>query len=297
MVFIDILLNISIFLLMFTIGLSIILKDFKKIFKHPKKLFVGLSSQIIILPLIAFLLLEFTNFPPEIKIGILILMICPGGSTSNFITYLIKGNTPLSVSLTTINTLISFISIPLLVGLFFKYYLVTNTEFEFPFVKTILNLSLIVIVPILIGTWIESKDKIKAKKIERFSKIISISLLAIVFSIKIFGGSGITNQEILSILPFLLLIHIIALFFGFFNSKIFKIKNKSAITIGVEVGLQNTGLALLVTSAILKNPLITMPVLVYAMFSFFTTLMFGMAMKKFLTKEKIRKEVELYEPL
>ena len=184
--FIDILISIALFLIMFTIGLSLSIRDFKKIFKYPKKLFVGLTSQIILLPLLAFIILGFVNLPVEIKIGILVLMTCPGGSTSNFISYLIKADVPLSISLTSINTLIGLFSIPLIINFFLKYYLGTNNAITLPFFKTMITLLIIVIIPVLIGIYIRLKNQNKAKKIEKNFKIISIILLAIVFGINFF---------------------------------------------------------------------------------------------------------------
>ncbi len=303
--FIDFLISVSLALIMFTIGLSLVLKDFKKIFRYPKKLILGLASQIILLPLLTFLIIETLgiNLPTEIKMGILILALCPGGTTSNFISYLTKLDTPLSISLTSINTFIVLFSIPFLTNFFLKYYLNSSNSINLPYIKTMLNLFFIIIIPVILGIYIRIKNENFAKKVEKTFKIISISVIAIIFTIKFFasesaGGSGITFQTIWKILPVLLIIHILSLFMGFFNSKFFKINNKSAITIGIEVGLQNTGLALLVTNNLLDSQLMLQPILVYAMFSFFTTTGFALYLKKKLTKDKkFRKHPEIYGPL
>lgn len=282
---------------MFTIGLTLSTNEIKNIFKYPKKLFVGLSSQMILLPIITFVTLLFFNLPPEIKMGIIILAVCPGGATSNFISYIIKADTHLSVSLTTVNTIISLFSIPILVNLFLKYFYSTGTHITLPFLQTFLNLILIIILPITIGVFIRRKNSSKAQSIEKVSNILGISFLAIVFIIKIFGtgasSSGLTLEKSIILLPTLLIIHFLSLFTGFFNSRLFKINLESSITSGIETGLQSTGVALLIAGSILGNQIMTQPILVYATFSFVTTLAFGVIMKKVLMKEGLRKNIKL----
>ncbi len=299
---IDILISFAIFLITLTMGLSIDLKDFKKIFKHPKKFLIGVVSQIIFLPLITFVIIAPLDFPPAIKVGIMILAACPGGATTNFISYLIKGDVPLSISLTGTNALITLISIPLITNFSLIYFLKDSVLINLPVIETIVLLFITIILPCFIGVSIRKYNRSSAKNAERFLKIISITFLAIVFGIKLFasqnlGGSGITFENVINLLPILLLIHVVSLFIGFFAQKIFKINNNSAITTGIEVGSQNTTLALLIGGTILKNDLMVIPALVYAMFSFFTTLLFGIIMKKTIMKEGIRKETKIYEPL
>ena len=290
MVFVDVLLKAALILVMFNVGLSLKFRDFEEVFKKPKKLFVGLFSQIILLPLLAFLILELSNLPVGLKIGILILAVCPGGTASNFVSYLTKVDTPLSVSLTSSNTIITLFSIPLILNLFLGFYYGSSPTVSMPFFETFLNLLIIILIPVFLGILVKEKREKKAYNIERYLKIISIVALASVFIIKFFapvsnGGTGIGIEEVLFILPVLLVFHLSSLFMGYFNSRLFKINNKSYVTIGIEVGLQNTGLALLVGATILENDLMSQPALVYGLFSFFTTLLYGFLMKRYLVKK------------
>ncbi len=291
MVFVDILLKIALVLIMFNIGLSLKFKNFKEIFKKPKKLSIGLISQIILLPLIAFLVVEFSGLPVALKMGIIILASCPGGTSSNFVSYLIKADVPLSVSLTSVNTVITLFSIPLIINLFLNFYYGSSPSVILPFWNTFFNLFFIILIPVILGILIKEKNEKTAYNIERYLKVVSIFALAVVFAIKFFapetaGGSGINLEKAFFIFPTLIIFHLVSLFMGFFNSKLFKLNNKSAITIGIEVGLQNTGLALLIAGTVLKNNLMTQPALVYGVFSFFTTALFGFLMKRHLVKRE-----------
>ena len=105
-------LPVTLGLIMINLGLSLHLEDFRLIFSEPKALIAGLFCQMILLPAIAFTVAALSNLPDPIKIGIVLISICPGGATSNLITYLLKGNVALSISLTSINSILILFTIP-----------------------------------------------------------------------------------------------------------------------------------------------------------------------------------------
>ncbi len=286
---VDFLIGLALFLIMFTIGLSIDSIDFKRIFKKPKKVFVGLGAQLIFLPLSAFLLLQLFDLPSAIEIGILILAICPGGTTSNFISYLVKLDVPLSIALTTIGSLVTLLTIPILTNIFLVHYFGNAQSISLPFLKTIFNLLILILLPVFMGMFLRDKKEKVSLKLEKIMRYIGVILLGCVFLMKFLasetsGGSGITFEAGFAILPALLLLHFTSLFGGYFIAKGFNITTRSSGTIGIEVGLQNSALALFITGSLLKNSLMTHPILVYVLFSFFTTALFGFSIKAIIAK-------------
>lgn len=281
---IDIIISITLAIIMFSIGSSLTIKDFKRITKRPREISIGIILQILLLPLLAFIIIElFHNMPVESKIGIIILASCPGGSTSNFISYLVRADVALSISLTAVNSIITLISIPFFVGIALKLYMQKIVNMQLPIGSTIFSIIIIVIVPTILGILVHKKWKKLIDKSRVYIKIISIILLTFIFSIKFFGntnigGSGLNKETIIMLLPPLLLLHISSLFIGYFISRRAKLNKKSAATIGMEVGLQNTTLAILIGGTLLQNEAMVSAVLVYAMFSFFTTTGFGLLM-------------------
>jgi bile acid:Na+ symporter, BASS family len=278
---INILLSITLFLIMVSIGSSIELKLLKKTFKKPKKLIIGLFLQIVIFPLFAFLIASISNLSVEYKIGLVILAACPGGTLSNFITYLIKGETALSVGLTSTNSLVILLTIPIYISLAFATFLNETISLNLPIFNLIFQVFLLVIFPVLIGSVMRYKRPNKTIKSQKFLKIASSVLLALFFLIKFIGsesagGVGLTKEMVLAILPWALLLNLVGLFLGFLFMKILKKNNQIATTMGIEIGLQNTVLALLITDAILLQPNLGHPILIYALFSFWTTLAFGL---------------------
>ena len=150
------LLNVVLALIMFGLGLSLKREDFQALFDQPKSLAIGLLAQMVILPLIAGALVMQSNLMPEWKVGIMILSVCPGGITSNLVSYFVRGNVALAVSLTVTNALLSLISIPLVVNLFLTYFLAGDgeTAVYLPFWTTLFEIFVVTIIPAILGMWV-----------------------------------------------------------------------------------------------------------------------------------------------
>jgi BASS family bile acid:Na+ symporter len=278
---IDILISSALGLIMFGIGSSLKFKHFKSLFKRTKPIITGLSFQMIFLPIFAFLLVAFSNLSPELKIGLFIVSICPGGTTSNFISYIVKADVELSVTLTSINSILILFTIPLLSNLAISSFHGDTLVGNITIYNTFLHVLFILLVPAVLGIWFKEKFNNLSLKIQRPLKILNTLLIALVFGIKFFagtssGGSGISQVEVFKILPYALVLHFGTMLTSYFLAKKISINNLQSTTIGIEVGLQNTTLALLVTGTLIGNNEMTKPALVYAIFSFFTTLIFAL---------------------
>ncbi|MGM5481710.1 MAG: bile acid:sodium symporter family protein [Nanobdellota archaeon] len=286
--FADALVKFILFIIMLGVGSTINLREFKNIFLIPKELITGLLLQLIALPIIAFLVAEFSGLPGPIQAGIVILAACPGGTTSNFISFIANVKTSLSIALTSVNSIIILFTIPTIAHLSLVHFMGVDAAVRVPFLDTLFTIFFIVLLPALIGMFIRELHPKIADGLNKPIKYTSIILIVILFAIKFLGesslgGSGIRPLDVFQILPFVLILHLISLAVGFFSGIIMGFENKSSITLGIEVGLQNTTLALLITSAIIDNELLTYPALIYALFSFWTTLLFAWGFKKILS--------------
>ena len=237
---------------------------------------------MVFLPICAFIIAELVNLPPAEKVGLIIVAICPGGTTSNFISYLIKADTALAVALTAINSLLILLSIPLLSNWAVAIFMGSHTEVSLPIFNMVWEVAKIIIIPALLGLFFNRFFPNISLKIRFPLKVINTILLGIVFFIKFFGdkqsgGSGISVDEIIRLLPATLLMHLSAMILSYFIAlKTFKLSGVQATTISIEVGLQNTALAILVAGTLIGNTDMTKPALVYAIFSFFTTFAFAL---------------------
>lgn len=292
MTLINTLLSATLFLIMLGVGSSIKLEELKKIFSRPKKVIFGLIIQVIIFPLLAFLLAIISNLPPEYQMGIVILAACPGGTMSNFISYLVKGDTALSVGLTSTNSLAILLTTPFYVGLASYIFLGDFMMINLPMIKLISQILILLIIPVLIGTLFRKNKEKLTLRLQKPIKIISTSLLIVFFLIKFLagessGGEQIGKEIILSLFPWVLALNLVGLFTGYGLSRIFTKSKRTSTTMGIEVGLQNTVLALLITDVILLKPTLGHPALIYGLITFWTTILFGYLMlKKTNSKEK-----------
>lgn len=267
-------------LITFAIGSSLRFGDFEKIFKKSKALNVGLVAQMVFLPILAFVIAYFADLSPELKVGLIIVSICPGGTTSNFVSYLVNADTALAVALTVVNSLLILLTIPVLANAAISIFMGTSSEFSLSMLDTLWEVSKITIIPAFVGLVFNRYFPDVTKRIKVPLKVINTLLLGLVFTIKFFadkdsGGTGIVFDEILKILPYALAMHLFSTVFSYIISKkAFRISNKQSATIGIEVGLQNTVLAIYV-AGLIQSVEMAKPALVFAMFSFFTTLAFA----------------------
>jgi bile acid:Na+ symporter, BASS family len=277
---IDILVTCVTGLIMFSLGLSLKQDDFRNIFSFPKALTIALISQMIALPAIAFLITWFAPISNEFKVGLIILAASPGGATSGIITYFLKGNIALSISLTAINSFLTLISIPLIVNLALIVYSGETVDITLPVGDTILQIFLVTILPAFLGVMFRHYNEPTAVKVEKNVKYIMMFLLLVVFIIKFFanesqGGVNFIEEDYYNILPNALLLNLSCLLFGYYFLKINGLRHRDCITACIESGVHNTPMAILIAGTIIGNQEMVKPILLYALFSFWTALLIG----------------------
>ncbi|MDD2986127.1 bile acid:sodium symporter [Flavobacterium sp.] len=280
---IDVLVSLVLFLIMLGIGISLSLEDIKLVFQKPKALIVSLSSQMILLPILAFLIANVFDIPNYLKIGLVILAASPGGTTSGFITYLFKANVALSITLTTFNSVLTLFSIPLIVNYAIRSFEQSEAIFTLPFFDTLKEIVVLTIIPLSIGIVFKRINNTLALQLAKVMKPLMIVLLGVVFLLKFFGTdgkSGITQQEITEILPFAILLNFLCLLVGYSVANFFSLDINDCITISIESAVHNTTLAFLISGTLLHNDDYGKVSLVYAMFSFWTALLFCAIIKK-----------------
>lgn len=276
--------------IMVGMGLSLTRRDFLNIIKNPKGLGIGLLAQMLLLPALAFLItLIIPGLSPELKVGIVLLAACPGGATSNLVNYLINSNLALSVSITTVNSFLTQFTIPILVSLALGAYMNQDVSPTLPFWETVRDILLITVVPAIIGIYIRRRWARFADKVRKPLKYIMTTLLAVAMVGAIFlennENINIPIRDYWRVVPLTLLLNVGGMIAAFYTAKYFKLDLKSQATISVEVGLQNTALAITVATSMLNNPAIAIPAAVYALFSFFTTAAFGLLVSRSEPKE------------
>lgn len=274
---INILLNLVLALIMFGLGLSLRKMDFEQLLEQPRILGIGLFTQLVLLPLFAIVLVSVFDISPAFKVGVLILSICPGGVTSNLVSYFAKGNVALSVSLTVSNAIITLFTIPLMVNLFLDVFFNSGNEvIELPFLDTVFSIFMVTLLPATLGMMVRFRLGRKIMQLQKTVNILFPLLLLLVFAIKFLagkssGGTAISIAEIIELTPIVVTLNVGAFLLGHIVAAVFRMSFRNATTIAIEIGLHNTALALLVASKILGNTEMEKPALVYALYSFVIT--------------------------
>lgn len=271
----EVVLPLSLFLIMFGIGLSLRLSDFTNVFKAPKALAVGVAGQMILLPAIAFALAIALQLPPEIAVGLIIIALAPGGATSNMFTYLFRGDVSLSISLTALVSLITPLSIPLGAALGMSYFLGSHTEISLPIGKTIVQLVMITVIPVGLGLFTLSRWPATAAKMEKVLKWFSIFFLFLIITLVVLKNRDNMLSFFVQAGSATLMLNLIVLVLGYQLAKLARLSFPQSICIGFEVGIQNGTMALVVAGTLIGNATMMIPAVTYSLLMFVTGAGFG----------------------
>lgn len=239
--------NYFLMIIMFGMGLAINPKDFVLVFTRPKEVFIGCVAQYLIMPLLAYFLCIAFNLDKSLMVGVVLVGTCPGGTASNVITYLAKGDVPLSVGMTSVNTLLS----PLLTP--FITFLLLNATIEVDTLKMFLSIVNVILVPISLGFIINYFFKEFSKRIKNILPLISqIAILLVISCVVSKNAQSIKNVGIV-IFVVIVLHNLLGFFFGYMVGKIFKMPFNKIKAISIEVGMQNSGLATSLAATTFSN--------------------------------------------
>ncbi|WP_271784686.1 bile acid:sodium symporter family protein [Aquimarina algiphila] len=260
----------SLIIIMLGMGLSLVVDDFKRIFTYPKAIAVGLTNQIILLPILGFALASLFPLQPEVAIGIMILAACPGGPTSNLISHLAKGDIALSVTLTAISSFVTILTIPFIINFALLHFLDEGQMIKLDIINTIIQILVITIIPVSIGMIIRKYNEGFALRMAKPVRIASGVVLALVIV-------GITIKEKDNFVSYFdqagtvaLSLNVLTMVVGYYSARLFKITNKSAISISIESGIQNGTLAITIAIVLLENTSFAIAPAVYSLLMFFT---------------------------
>lgn len=267
----NVFLPLSLAIIMLGMGMTLVPSDFSRIVKNPKAILIGLTNQLIFLPIVGFSLAIAFNLNPIMAVGLMILATCPGGPASNLITQVCRGNIALSVTLTAIASILSVFIIPFILSYALDYFgSETDVVIKLPILDTILQITVITIIPISIGMIINKFKSNFAKKMEKPMRIASTIIFILVFLAVLAANFNIIGKAMKEVGLVTLLLNLITMGLGFLTAKLFKINLKNAISITVESGIQNGTLAFVIATSILKNVEMGVPTGAYAIWMFMT---------------------------
>ena len=270
----DIFLPIALAFIMFALGLGLTGADFLRVLKQPKDFFVGAISQIILLPVIAFVLVKIWPISPELAIGVMIIAAAPGGVTSNILTSFARGDVALSISLTAIISLLSVITVPFIIVTSLGLLGSENVSQNISLTSMAISMFLIVTVPVIIGMIFRRFASNTAINFEPIAKKISVVLFIIV----LLGAILAEKDNIVSYFAdaglITLVLNVLMMVVAFYVAQLLGTGNAQKKCIAIECGLQNGTLAIFVGTTLFGGGAFVIPAATYSLIMFVTSLIF-----------------------
>jgi len=261
---------VCIFLIMMGMGLSLIPNDFKRVIKHPKAVSIGLFNQLICLPLIGFALANIMGLAPEYAVGVMLLVLCPGGTTSNMFSHLAKGDVALSVTMTAVASLITVFTIPVVLNLSLGYFMGQGNEFQLPIITTMISLMKLTIVPIAIGMLIKHYFSNFADSSQIYVSRFGILFLTLLIIFLTYIQQDIVIPALIAAGPVSLILNLSTMALGYYSSKWMKLNRAQTTSITIEVGLQNSTLSMFMALTLLANYKMSFTPAIYTLVMLFT---------------------------
>ncbi|CEJ43140.1 bile acid:sodium symporter family protein [Umezakia ovalisporum] len=266
-------LPMALFIIMLGMGLSLTLEDFQLIVIYPKAVVIGLVAQLIMLPIVGFGIASLFPLDPQLAVGVMILAACPGGATSNMITFLAGGDVALSVTLTAISSLITVFTIPLVVNFSMQTFLGAGTTIELPLLNSILQIVVMTLVPVSIGMVTRGYAAGIAEKVDKPVKWLSLFFLAVVIAGVLLRERNNVISYVIDVGLVTLILNLLTMALGFGIATLTRLGEKAARAITVEVGIQNGTLAIAIASSptLLNTPTMAIPGAIYSLVMFGTS--------------------------
>lgn len=247
-------------IIMLGMGMTMTVDDFKGVLQSPKAVLIGVVAQFVVMPGLAYVLCKLFNLPPEIAVGVILVGCCPGGTASNVITYMAKGNVALSVACTSVSTLLAPVLTPAI------FYLLASQWLKIDAASMFISILQVVLLPIVVGlilrTWLK-------RQIESYIQVMPlVSVIAIVAIVAaIIGGSkAAILQSGLLILAVVILHNGFGYLLGFTAARFFKLPYADSKAIAVEVGMQNSGLGVALAAVhFAASPITAVPSAIFSL--------------------------------
>ncbi|MGP5272060.1 bile acid:sodium symporter family protein [Psychrobacter faecalis] len=266
----SVIIPICLFLIMMGMGLTLVTNDFKRVLKYPKAVGIGLTNQLILLPIIGFALANIMPLRPEYAVGVMLLVLCPGGTTSNLFTYLAKGDVALSVTMTAIASVITVFTIPIVLSFSLIYFMGSGSAFELPVLKTVLTLVLLTIVPISIGMLIKRYAPAVADRSQVYVSRFGVLFLTFLVLFLGYVQRDIIVDAFIATGPVSIILNLSTMALGYYSSKWFGLNLAQRTSVTLEVGLQNSTLSIFMALTLLSNYDMSMMPAIYTLVMFLT---------------------------
>ncbi len=268
------LLFIALGLVMFGLGLSLTVGDFKRLLQHPRAVVLALVLQVLVLPAACYALIVLLGVAPLYAVGLMLLAASPGGVSANLFSHLFGGNVAMNISLTAINTVLSIVSLPLITNWAINTFAHTGQVVPLQFGKVV-EVIIIVLVPVVLGMAVHRRALAFSARMEKPMKIFSAVVLAAFALIAIAKEWTALVESFAGIGPAVLLFNAISLASGYYLSRAAGLDKSMATAISFEIGIHNSTLAIFIALSVLGNFQLALPAAIYSVSMYILATLFG----------------------
>lgn len=261
---VDVLLPAALAFIMFALGLTLVVDDFRRVFARPRAIAVGLFGQIVLLPVTAFVVAQAFRLPEEMAVGLMILAACPGGVSSGLITHLARGETALSISLTAVTSVAAVATVPFVVNLALAHFTGAGASVDLPVARLVRGVFLLTTVPVAAGMALRHFRPALTARIAKGAERLATVLFVLIVVATFVNQRQALLDHITDVGPAAALLNLIVMAGGFALAAALGLALRDRIAIAAECGLQNAALGIFVAASVLQAPATTVPSVVYA---------------------------------
>jgi BASS family bile acid:Na+ symporter len=280
------LLPVVIGIIMFGLGLSLTLEDFRRVARYPVAVGFGLFLQTVLLPFAALVIALMFKLSPEFSIGLMLLAAAPGGASANIYSHLARGDVALNITLTAVNSILCLVTLPIVLNLSLGYFLGAG-QYVPPPTRKVVEVAAIILVPVIIGMAIRARFENFALRAEIPIKIFAIVVLAALIVVAVYLEWQTLVDNILVVGGACLAFNLVSMLTGYLAPLALRLPRKQAIAIAMEIGIHNGALAIFVALNVLNSPAMSVPAGVYSLIMYFTAAAFAFLVTRRAIEEKV----------
>jgi BASS family bile acid:Na+ symporter len=251
--------------IMFYLGLTLQVADFRAVLARPRALAVGLAGQLLMLPLLGYAVARTSGLDPTMAVGLMVLAACPGGVSSGLLTHLARGDVALSIALTAVTSIVAMLSLPLVLDWSLQAFAQRSLQIELPLAETVRQIFLLTTVPVVVGMVLRARWPAAVGRVERAAGRIATALFVLIVLATFWTQRDVLFTHLPTVGPACVALNVLVLAGAWFGSAALRVERRDRIAVATECGLQNAALGIYVTVQLLATPAMSVPSVVYAL--------------------------------
>lgn len=274
------LLPLALAFIMFYLGLTLVVADFRQVAAQPKALAVGLAGQVLLVPLAGFAVVQLSGLDPVMAVGLMVLVACPSGVSSGLLTHLARGDTALAISLTAVTSLASVLTLPLVVGAAYQVFMDSQLAVQLPVAAMVKGIFLLTTLPVLLGMVLRWRFSSTVMRVEATIGKVTTALFVLIVLNTFWDQRQVLQDNLPTLGPAVVVLNVLILGGAYALSRLTRLTRRDRIAVITECGLKNSALGIVVSLQWLHQPAMSAPSVVYALSMNAFALTFVVLMRK-----------------